>query len=309
MSKRIASLLASGTEILYGLGLGERVVAVSHECDFPPEVLGKPRVTFAQVNAAAASADIDREVKARLAAGEPLYGVNVDRLAELRPDLIITQSQCDVCAVSDKDLARAAAGSPALATVPVVSLNPTTLPAVFADIARVAEAAGDERHGERYLSALRRRVQRVQDQVASVPPADRPRVACIEWIAPLMIAGNWMPELIELAGGDNRLAHTGKRTTYADWNAVRDYDPQVIIVAPCGFDLQRTRQETEALPRLPGWGDLAAVRNSRIYAADGNAYFNRSGPRLIDTLEILAATFHPSRFDTSCMKGAVERLA
>lgn len=296
---RIASLLASGTEILYGLGLGDRVVAVSHECDFPPEALGKPRVTFANVNAAAASTDIDAEVKSRLAAGESLYGIDVERLAELSPDLIVTQSQCEVCAVSDKDLARAAAGAPALANVPVVSLNPTTLRAVYADIARVAAAAGVPASGEKYLAELRLRVQRVQDRVAAIPRNDRPRVACVEWIEPLMIAGNWMPELIELAGGECGLARAGERTTYADWNAVRAHDPQVIIVAPCGFDLERTRREAGVLQQLPGWNEIAAVRGGRVYVADGNAYFNRSGPRLFDTLEILSATLHPMKGEAS----------
>ncbi len=296
MADRIASLLASGTEILYGLGLGDRVVAISHECDHPPEIGAKPRVTFANISAEAGSGEIDRQVQAMVAAREPLYRIDVERLAELRPDLIVTQSQCEVCAVSLDDVRRAVECVSGLQSAQVVALNPMTLDGVYADILRVGEAAGVADRAADYVAALRARVERVRIMSGEIPLGRRPRTVCVEWIEPLMIAANWMPELIKIAGGRPGLTRAGDRTAYADWNELIACDPEVIVIAPCGFDLRRTIGEAAALSRSPGWGGLAAVREGRVFAADGNAYFNRSGPRLVDTLELLAGLLHPDRF-------------
>jgi iron complex transport system substrate-binding protein len=295
-TERIASLLAGSTEILYGLGLGDRVVCVSHECDFPAAATEKPRVTRTNVTENAASQAIDEEVKQRTSDGAALYDIDVDLLASLKPDLIVTQAQCDVCAVSYRDVVAAVRTVDALKGTKVVALNPTSLAEVFADIERVGAATGRIEKAAAYISALRGRVEAVQNDAAELVEADRPRTVCIEWIEPVMVAANWMPELVAMAGGRNGLTTPGQPSGYTDWGAVVDYDPDVIVVMPCGFDLERTIREAEALPGLPGWGDLRAVRDGRVYAADGNAYFNRSGPRIVDSLEMLGAMLHPEIF-------------
>ncbi len=294
--KRIASLLASGTEILHALGLGDSVVAVSHECDYPEEARDTPRVTFARVDAEASSGAIDAEVQQRVRSGEPLYEIDVQRLAELRPDLIVTQSQCDVCAVSLDEVRRAVEEVEGLWHTRIVSLNPTTLNAVFEDILRVGDAAGVPGRAAEYVAALRRRVEAVRSETAKLSLADRPRVACIEWIEPLMLAANWVPELIEIAGGRCDLTKTGVHSTFCQWEELVAYDPEVITISPCGFDLPRTLVESKTLAADPHWGKLSAVRTGRVFAVDGNAYFNRSGPRLVDSLELLAQLVHPGRF-------------
>jgi iron complex transport system substrate-binding protein len=297
--QRIVSLLASGTEILYGLGLGERVVGVSHECDFPEAVRTKPRVTRANIDASTSSKIIDEQVRESTACGAPLYSIDSALLASLRPDLIVTQSQCDVCAVDYKDVVRTVQSIDALRATKIVSLNPTTLEAVFGDIVRVGRAADCGEAAHHYIERLRNRVESVRERTGHVPPAERPRVLCVEWIDPVMVAANWMPDLIALAGGRCDLTRAGERSGHADWHAVVAFDPQVIIVMPCGFDLERSVAESAALTTRPGWDDLAAVCDRRVFAVDGNAYFNRSGPRIVDSLEILAALIHPARCDRS----------
>lgn len=289
---RIVSLISSSTEMLYGLGLGEEVVAVSHECDFPPEVRDKPRATHTKIAIDAASREIDGQVKQFVEQGRPLYEIDRDVLVRMRPDLIVTQAQCDVCAVRYADVLDAVRETPELAHARVVALNPQSLDDVFADIARLGEATGCEAAAKAYLTSLRNRVAAVESRSKSLGREQRPRVAQIEWIEPLMIAGNWMPQLIELAGGQQSLAKAGHHSGYIDWETVRQFDPEVIVISPCGFDLARTIAETPPLPRLPGWREVAAVRNGRVFAVDGNAYFNRSGPRLVDSLEILAELIH-----------------
>ena len=294
--QRIASLLASATEILYGLGLGEKVVAVSHECDFPPEVSGKPRVTYTHIAVNASSAEIDRQVTQRVSSGEPIYNIDAQRLASLRPDLIVTQAQCEVCAVSHDDVLRAVQDHDALKETVVVALNATTLDEIFEDIIRVGDAAACPAEAQAYVTDLRKRVEVVRAKAASAAATHRPRVVCIEWIEPVMVAANWMPELIDLAGGESGLSNSGARSDYTDWDEVVAYDPEVVVVMPCGFDLTRTLDEAGDLPKLRQWSKLTAVRTERVYAVDGNAYFNRSGPRITASLEILAELIHPTVF-------------
>ncbi len=212
--QRIASLLASATEILYGLGLGEKVVAVSHECDFPPEVASKPRVTYTHIAANASSVEIDRQVTQRVAAGKPIYNIDVETLASLRPDLIVTQAQCEVCAVSHDDVLRAVQDHDALKDTVVIALNATTLDEIFEDIKRVGDAAACPTEAQVYVTDLRKRVEVVQAKAASAAATHRPRVVCIEWIDPVMVAANWMPELIDLAGGQSELTSSGARSRY-----------------------------------------------------------------------------------------------
>ncbi len=288
---RIASLLAGSTEILYGLGLGDSVVAISHECDHPPQALSKPRVTASAIDAHAASAAIDVQVREMTAAGEALYAIDHRRLRELRPDLIVTQAQCDVCAVSFDDVSRFVSDSPELSATRIVAMNPSRLDELFEDIERIADAAGAPDAGMEFVEGLRRRASAVSDAVAEIG-APRPRVACIEWIEPVMIAANWMPELIELAGGRCDLTQAGEQSRYTPWADVVAYDPDVIVVMPCGFDLQRARAESAVLMGFEDWNKLSAVQSGRVFAVDGSAYFNRTGPRMVDSLELLAGLLH-----------------
>ncbi len=282
---RIVSLISSATETLYLLGLGERVVGVSHECDYPADVANKPRLTRSLVDSSASSLAIDGQV--RSLSGEQ---------AALSPELIITQAQCDVCAVRYEDVVSVVRGTPALKHARVVALNPRSIDDVLADIGRVGEAAGESQKARAAIAALCERIAAVRAKTANLPSAQKPRVACLEWIDPPMLAANWTPELVEIAGGSSGLTAHGQHSAYADWQSVVRYDPQVIVVMPCGFDLERAIVESRDLPRREGWNDLSAVRERRVWAVDGNAYFNRSGPRLVESLEILAHLVHPALF-------------
>lgn len=302
---RIASLLASSTEILYGLGLGDRVVAVSHECDFPEEVQSKPRVTRTLVNANAPSRTIDEEVKAACTAGEPLYRIDVERLVSLRPDLIVTQAQCDVCAVRYSDVVSAVQANVELQDTRIVSLNPHSLRDVFNDVLRVGDSAGVPDRATANVAALQSRIEAVSRKTRALPRESRPRTACIEWVDPPMLAGNWIPELIDLAGGRCELARAGEHSTFVDWHDVVEFDPEVVVVMPCGFNLSRSLEDAKILTSFPGWKHLSAVRNGRVFAVDGNAYFNRSGPRLVDSVEVLAGILHPDRFPAPTSQGTM----
>lgn len=294
--RRIASLLASGTEIVYGLGLGDRVVAVSHECDFPAEAARKPRVTRTRITAEAASGDIDRQVRTAVESGAALYDIDRERLVELRPDLIVTQAQCDVCAVRYQDVLDLVRDEPALRSARVVALDPRNLQGVFDDIQRVGQATGRGERAAEYVAELRARVEKVRARASHIPPAERPRVACLEWLDPLMVAGNWMPELVEIAGGIGGLSRAGEHSPAVTWDELRAFDPQVVVLMPCGFDLARTLREAEILAQQPQWNRLEVNRADNVFAVDGNAYFNRSGPRMVESLEILAHLLHPAFF-------------
>ena len=291
---RIVSLLSSATEMLYALGLGEHVVAISHECDWPPEVANKPRATTSAIDSKRPSGEIDDQVRRCLAAGEPLYAVDGDLIASLRPDLLVTQAQCDVCAVRLDDVRAMIAARPELAATRLVSLQPNRLEDIFADILRLGEATGRNVEAKELVAALRTRVERVQQRVKAGQAASltcQRRVAIIEWTEPLMLAANWTPELVEIAGGDCPLTTAGEHSGYHAWSDVAAFDPEVIVVAPCGFGLERALEEAKPLERLPGWFETSAARAGRIFAMDGNAYLNRSGPRIVDTIEILAELF------------------
>jgi iron complex transport system substrate-binding protein len=294
---RIASLLAGATEVLYALGLADRIVAVSHECDFPPAALAKPRATRSLIDSRRPASEIDALVKERLSLGLPLYEIDRPLLAALRPDLIITQAQCDVCAVRYEDVLDLVHAEPALTAAQVLALAPASLADVLTDVQRIGEAAQASQAAAFLVSSLTSRIACIRQATAPLPPEARPTVVCLEWLAPLMTAGNWVPELVEMAGGRSRLAVAGRHSGYQSWEAVRQADPDVLLVAPCGFDLQRTLADAQRLATLPGWCDLKAVRSGRVFAIDGNAYISRSGPRLVDSLEILAHLFHPARFD------------
>lgn len=287
---RIISLLPSATEMLFGLGLGDLVVAVSHECDEPAQVCQLPRVTRSNLDSKASSRAIDSTVRDRLASGDALYSLDRAAIEALQPDWIVTQAQCDVCAVRFADVLHLVSEAPALRNTRVTALNPQSLGDVFRDLQTLAELGGVAEAGQSWLASLTSRVDRVRQLVVG---RQRPRVACIEWTEPLMFAGNWIPELIERAGGQCRLAKAGEHSPYGEWSALVGDDPEVLIISPCGFDLERTWQEVPALAERPDWTAISAVRQGRVVVVDGNAQFNRPGPRLVETLEILGHLLHP----------------
>ncbi len=289
---RVVSLIASATEVVHALGLGGHLVARSHECDWPPEVRRLPAASRPSFPTDGSSRAIDLAVKDRLAKALSIYEVDAAVLARVRPDVILTQTQCAVCAVTPGDVERAVCELAGQA-VTVVALEPNRLGDVWDDMRRVAAALGAPADGDALVERLRRRTVEIATRAAAL---GRPRVATIEWIEPLMAAGNWMPELIELAGGTSAAGEAGKHSPWLTWDDLVAEDPDVILVSPCGFDLARTARELPQLVNRPDWTRLAAVRAGRVFAADGNAYFHRPGPRLVESLEILAETIHPETF-------------
>jgi iron complex transport system substrate-binding protein len=287
---RIASLLPSATEILCALGLADAIVGVSHECDFPPEIVGRPVLTAPKIDPRAGSAEIDAAVRRLVRDGLSVYRIEAEDLRAARPDLIVTQQQCEVCAVSFTEVERAAREL-LDAPVRIVSLSPTRLDDVLEDFQRVADAAGASDAGARLVTASRERLDRIHRAV--VPARSRPRVACLEWLDPPMVAGNWVPEMVELGGGAYELVAPGAHSPTVAWDALVAAQPDVVIVMPCGFDLAQTRRELPALTARPEWRALPAVGNGRAYAVDGNAYLNRPGPRLVDSAELLAGLIQP----------------
>jgi iron complex transport system substrate-binding protein len=252
-----------------------------------------PICTEPLIDPSRSSAEIDRQVKDILREALSVYRVDRNALEALQPDVIITQSQCEVCAVSLRDVEGALAGW--LASRPrVVSLEPMDLADVWIDIRLVADALGDPERGARLVDGLQHRATNIAERARSLDR--RPTVACLEWIDPLMAAGNWVPELVELAGGVNLSGEAGKHSPWMTFDALRQADPDIIAVMPCGFDIPRTLAEMPALTKRPEWASLRAVQNERVYVTDGNQYFNRPGPRLVESLEILAELLHPEAF-------------
>ena len=293
---RIASLLPSTTEIACALGCEDALVARSHEGDFPASVAGLPALTAPKLDADAPSREIDDRVRALVSEGLSVYRVDAEKLRELAPTAILTQDQCDVCAVSPRDLEDALAAW--IGERPrVVSTRAMTLDDVWSDMQRVADALDAPERGRELVRQLRERIGALSARAARA--SDRPRTACVEWIDPLMSAGNWMPELVTLAGGTPLLGEAGAHSPWMEWSELRDADPDAIVVLPCGFDLERTRNELPPLLEQPGWADLTAVRAGRVYLTDGTQYFNRPGPRLADSLEVLAEILHPREFPRS----------
>jgi iron complex transport system substrate-binding protein len=302
---RIVSLLPSATEIVCALGFQDALVARSHECDYPPGVEALPACTAARIDASAASREIDDQVRSRVRDALSIYDVDTDQLRTLRPDLIVTQDQCEVCAVSLGDVEQALAGWTGVAPR-VVSLSPCTLADVWGDLGRVGDALGAQERARALRDGLTERVAEIGERAAA--QATRPRVAGIEWIEPLMSAGNWVPELVALAGGKSLLGKPGEHSPWIGFEQLAAADPDVVALLPCGFDLTRTRAELGPLLKQPGWGELRAVREERVFLLEGNQYFNRPGPRLVESLEILAEILHPAAFDFGHQGTGWERL-
>jgi iron complex transport system substrate-binding protein len=293
-SPRIVSLLPSSTEIVCALGLDTQLVGVSHECDYPASIADRPRLTAANIHIRAESQTIDREVRALVRDGLSIYRIDTEQLRLLQPDVIITQDQCEVCAVPYAEVV-AAVRQVLDKDTQVVSLQPTLLQDIWADIRTVGRATERLPQADALLETLFERVQIVMAETITL--RQTPRVAVIEWLDPLIMAGNWMPELIQIAGGQDGLCTPGEHSAPIAWETLLEYAPDVLAVIPCGYILEQTLAEVPTLTRLPGWETLPAVRQGRVYAVDGNAYFNRPGPRIVDSLEILAGLIHPELFE------------
>jgi len=291
--QRIVSLIPSATEIVCALGCEDRVVGRSHECDYPASIVNRPVCTEPKFPVDGSSREIDQHVKGLLKDALSVYRVHPDTLQRLQPDLIVTQTQCDVCAVSLRDVENAVAewvgSKPA-----IVSLQTTDLSGVWQDISRVAESTGQVKQGIELLQSLKSRMVAIADQARLI--SYHPTVGCIEWMDPLMASGNWMPELVTMAGGQNVFGNSGDHAPWITWEALKDADPEIIVVLPCGFSIERTRKELSSLTDNPLWSTLRAVQTNQVYLTDGNQFFNRPGPRLVESLEILAEVFHPSEF-------------
>jgi iron complex transport system substrate-binding protein len=290
---RIVSLIPSATEIVCALGFEAELVGRSHECDFPVAVTTLPPLTEPKFDLNGSGRQIDERVKTVLKDALSVYRVDEARLNDLKPDLIVTQAQCEVCAVSLTEVERVAReclDTPAQ----IVSLEPMQLSDLFSDICRVAEALHVPDRGTELTDRLRERIDGIARRAADLPV--RPKVATIEWIDPIMAGGNWMPELVEMAGGGELFGKAGQHSPWLEWDDLWAADPDVIVVLPCGFGIERARQEMPALTRRPGWKSLRAIRSGQVYLTDGNQYFNRPGPRLVESLEILAEILHPEAF-------------
>jgi iron complex transport system substrate-binding protein len=302
---RICSFLPSATEIVYTLGLGDQLCGVTRACDYPAEARAKPIVVRSILDEQGlSSADIDRIVKEHARNGQSVYHIDMEALRAADPDLILTQELCDVCAVGYQDVLTQIKDLPK--TAQVVSLNPTSLEDVLRDMLTVGEVTGTSERAQAAVAALRQRIDTVRQRAAQA--ATRPRVFCLEWMNPLFVSGHWIPEMVEIAGGTDGIGHHGTPSTQITWERVRAYQPEVVILMPCGADVAQTLSELHYLRALPGWSELPAVRHSRVYAVNASAYFSRSGPRLVDGLELLAQIIQPELFPWTVAQEIALRL-
>jgi len=299
---RICSLLPSGTEILFALGLDEEIVGVSHECDYPPQACGKPKLIHTAIEPDRLSSTlIDQAVRESIRRGEHLYQVDTEALRGAKPDLIVTQELCEVCAIDTDEVAKAIR---ALDHRPqLIALHPHTLADMLKDIRLIGERIDRREQAAQLLASLQARIERVKTLVAGRP---RPRVFCLEWLKPPMASGHWVPEQVEIAGGTEVLGRVGEPSRYVTWDEIAAAKPEVLILMPCGFSIERTRTELSLITEEPLWRELPAVRAGKVYLVDGPAYFNRSGPRLVDGIELLAGLLHPAQCKGLMPCGAVE---
>ena len=290
---RVLSLIASATEIVHALNYGEKLIDRSHECDYPAEVLHLPHCTKPRFNIDGTSIEIDQRVKSILQEALSVYHIDEAKLSELKPDIIITQSQCEVCAVSENDVQKAVKSITGKEPQ-IVSVEPNSLDDIWCDIKNISEALGDKKSG---LNLIRNMKNRMNQLTKLVKGKKKRTVASIEWIDPLMSAGNWVPELIEMAGGINLFGITGKHSLWMDFKDLCDKDPEVLIIMPCGYGIEKSLIEMKTLTSTPGWDNLSAVKKNQVYVTDGNQYFNRPGPRLVASLEILIEILYEGLFN------------
>jgi iron complex transport system substrate-binding protein len=288
--------------MVHYVGAGDTLAGVTHECDYPRGVERLPKLTASKIDGCASSAEIDAAV-GRLSDEGSIYDLDADLLRELEPDLIITQGLCDVCAVSVDVVREAAAKLPAPPRI--LSLNPTSLEDVFTDLVAVGGTLGHAEEARKEVADLRTRLARVGEAVAD---RGRPRVGCIEWLDPPFSAGHWVPEMARLAGGEEVFAAPGEPSKRITWEEVFEAAPEILVLMPCGFDVERAVQEARSLPGLPGWAELPAVKSGRVWTVDANSYFSRPAPRLVGGVEILARILHPEAFDDAPDPGAALRF-
>ena len=289
---RIISLLPSATEIICALGLADLLVAVTHECDYPSVALGKPQITRSRLAPGMSSHEIDAAVREQLTSdAHSLYTIDRELLADLAPDLIVTQQLCTVCAVDMEDVLDAIRDLPHIPEV--INLEPMSLSNVLGDIEMVGEVTSHQRASHTLVASLEARIQQVCETAERAH--EQPRVAFLEWMDPLFCGGHWNPELVRLAGGYDPLGREGEPSERVEWEQVVEFQPEVMVISCCGFSEERARQDLPILEALPGYGDLPCVRGNRVHVVDGAAYFSRPGPRLVDSLEILARFLHPDR--------------
>jgi iron complex transport system substrate-binding protein len=290
---RIVSLLPSSTEIVAALGRAGQLVGRSHECDFPPEVKTLPILTEPKFPVEGSSQEIDQSVRKLVEQGLSVYAIHADLLNELAPDVIITQSQCEVCAVNYQEV-EAAVKSVVNSEPTVVDLEPVGYADIFEDITRVGVALDCSPQADELIKQVQDRIAAVRDKVSS--ETARPTVACIEWLDPLMNAANWMPDLVEQAGGVNLFGQASEHSHELKWEDIQEADPDIMVIMPCGYGIAQARNEMKLLTQQPGWKDLKAVKHKKVFLVDGNQYFNRPGPRIADSVEILAEIFYPGLF-------------
>jgi iron complex transport system substrate-binding protein len=303
---RLLPLISSATEIVHALGLGRFQVGRSHECDYPPSVTALPVCTRPAIPVSGASGEIDRLVKQRLASALSVYEVDAELIRRLRPTHIITQTQCKVCAVSLDDVERALRGEIGI-EAQIIAIEPYALSDVWADIRRVGSACGSNRAAGQLIATLQTRMDNLRQ--CATGATERPRVATLEWLDPLIACGTWVPELIELAGGENLFGAPGQHSPVMRWDELASADADIIVALPCGFDLQRTSAEMRALTSRLEWKHLRAVRTRQIFVCDGNRFMNRPGPRLVESLQAFAEMLHPALFPPRLEHVAWERYA
>jgi iron complex transport system substrate-binding protein len=283
MKKRVLSLLSATTEIVYALGCEDLLVGRSHECDYPESIFNLPVCTRPKFDVDGSSKEVNNKVNSILQNALSLYNIDEKLLKKLKPDIILTQSQCKVCAVSEKDVIEVVKNIVGVAPL-IISVEPKCLEDIYKDIITISEALEIKRRGIGLVNSLKMRMEKIKMVVNSERV---PTVAAIEWIDPLMAAGNWVPELISMAGAKNLFGETGKHSPWMQYNDLLKEDPEIIIIMPCGYDIQKSVIEIKALSKKKHWKEIKAVKNDNVYITDGNQYFNRAGPRLVESLEIL----------------------
>jgi iron complex transport system substrate-binding protein len=289
---RIYSFIPSATEMVYALGLGDQLCGVTHECDYPPDARSKPIAIRSLVDSSSLSQRaIDDMVVDSMAHGHGLYTIDKALLSENMPDVVITQELCDVCSVSLRDVLSTISGLSK--SCQVVSLKPRGLKGVLEDVLTVGKASGAESAAQELVKSLEARIQIVKERAAAL---DRPRVFCVEWFDPIFASGHWVPEMVEIAGGDDALGSAGRDSRKIRWEAVVAYDPEVLVLMPCGFDVDRTAADIPLLAKNDGWRSIDAVKSGAVFATNGSAYYSRPGPRLVDGLELMSRMIHPETF-------------
>ena len=302
---RIVSLLPSSTEIVYELGLGSDLVGVSHDCDYPPEVTTKICLTSIDIDPAkASSATVNEWVAGKVHSGTSIYHIDPGALKKANPDLILTQELCEVCAPSFTEVKSAC--KILEGDRKIISLEPTCIDDILDSILIVGQATGKTEKAAQLVNSLRNRMRKLEEMVSNVN--SRPEVACLEWLDPIFSAGHWVPEMVSKAGGVDRLTQLSRPSVRIEWSRILEYDPEMLILMPCGFNLDRTIQDSESIRHYNGWQKLRAIQNRQVFAVNGTAYFNRPGPRIVDGMAILAEIMHPDSVQGMAPADSYKRL-